>query len=82
MTPEYKIYMKSKEWQTKKQERMEIDNFSCVMCGRSKEHCKSLQVHHITYCRLGNENALTDLVVLCGSCHKKIHNYYNRRRTL
>ena len=44
-------------------------------------HCRTMQVHHITYERLGHENAYTDLVTVCGSCHKKLHNYYNRRRT-
>ncbi len=76
----YNKYMASPEWEAKKAERMEIDGYRCVMCGRHISHCKTLQVHHITYARLGNENVLTDLCTLCGSCHKKIHNYYNRRR--
>ncbi len=80
-TDEYKRYIRSPQWELKKQERMKIDNFACVMCGRSREHCRTLQVHHITYARLGNENVLTDLCTVCGSCHKKLHNYYDRRRT-
>ncbi|MBQ6531367.1 MAG: HNH endonuclease [Solobacterium sp.] len=60
---------------------MEIDGYKCVMCGRHISHCRTMQVHHITYARLGNENVLTDLCTLCGSCHKKIHNYYNRKRS-
>lgn len=75
----YKKYMKSPEWEQKKQERIAIDN-CCVMCQRPLNKIRSLQVHHITYARLGNENVLTDLVTLCGTCHKKIHNYYNRVR--
>lgn len=51
------------------------------MCGGPLDKIKSVQVHHITYKNLGNENVLTDLCTLCGSCHKKIHNYYNRKRT-
>lgn len=76
----YKEYMRSEAWEQKKQERMKIDGFRCVMCGRSIDHCRSLQVHHVTYKRLGNENVLTDLCTVCGSCHKKIHNYYDRER--
>ena len=76
----YKKYMRSKEWEEKKQERMKIDNFSCVMCGRSREHCRTLQVHHITYKNLGHENVYTDLCTVCGSYHKKLHNYYDRIR--
>ena len=76
----YKKYMRSKEWEEKKQERMRIDNYSCVMCGRGREHCRTLQVHHITYKNLGHENVYTDLCTVCGSCHKKLHNYYDRVR--
>ena len=76
---EYKKYMKSKEWQTKKKERIAIDN-GCCMCKRPLDKIRSVQVHHITYKNLGHEDVLNDLVTLCGSCHKKIHNYYNRKR--
>ena len=80
-TEEYKRYIKSAQWEQKKQERMKIDNYSCVMCGRSQKYCKTLQVHHVTYQRLGCENIYTDLCTVCGSCHKKLHNYYDRRRS-
>ena len=78
-TDEYKKYMKSEKWQDKKQQRIEIDGM-CCMCHRPLDKIKSVQVHHITYKNLGNENVLTDICTLCGSCHKKIHNLYNRRR--
>lgn len=75
----YKQYMKSPQWEQKKQERIEIDK-CCVMCLRPLDKIRKINIHHITYERLGNENVLTDLCTLCGTCHKKIHNYYNRRR--
>lgn len=78
-TEQYKAYMRSPEWEAKKQERIAIDK-GCCMCGRSLDKIKSVQVHHITYARLGNENVLTNLCTLCGSCHQKIHNYYRRVR--
>ena len=78
-TQEYKAYMRSNEWKVKKRERIAIDQ-GCVMCGRPLDKIRSIQVHHITYQRLGNENVLTDLCTLCGSCHKELHNFYNRRR--
>ena len=78
-TQEYKDYMRSNEWKVKKRERIAIDQ-GCVMCGRPLDKIRSIQVHHITYQRLGNENVLTDLFTLCGSCHKKLHNFYNRKR--
>ena len=76
----YEEYIRSPAWEQKKLERMQIDGFRCVMCGRSADHCRTLQVHHVTYKRLGNENVLTDLCTVCGSCHKKLHNYYDRER--
>ena len=77
---QYETYLKSTEWEQKKEQRMKVDNYSCVMCGRNREHCRTLQIHHITYKRLGREDVFTDLCTVCGSCHKKLHNYYNRQR--
>ncbi|WP_368217655.1 HNH endonuclease [Blautia obeum] len=51
------------------------------MCGRPEAKCRNgLQVHHITYQRLGHEDIYNDLVSLCPGCHKKIHSYYRRKR--
>lgn len=75
----YKKYMNSDEWKAKREERIKIDK-GCVMCLRPIEKIRSVQVHHISYKNLGNENVFTDLCTLCGSCHKKIHNFYNRKR--
>ena len=74
----YKKYIKSPEWKAKESQRMEIDNFKCVMCGRDIFHTRSMQVHHVSYFHLGFENVYTDLATMCGRCHKYIHNYLNR----
>lgn len=76
----YQNYIRSPDWEQKKLLRMEIDNYKCVMCGRPLHECKSMQVHHVTYRNLGHEDVLKDLCTLCGSCHKKIHNYYDREQ--
>ena len=76
----YKNYMQSEQWQQKKAERISIDK-GCAMCLRPLDKIRSVQVHHISYRNLGHEDVLADLVTLCGSCHKKIHNYYNRIRS-
>ncbi len=61
-------YMKSQKWREKRQIILKRDNHKCVKC-----HTKDrLEVHHKTYERLGNEYN-RDLVVLCRSCHQKIH---------
>ena len=43
-------------------------------------HCRTMQVHHVTYRNLGHEDVMKDLCTVCGSCHKKLHNYYDRER--
>lgn len=58
---------------------MQIDQYRCCMCGRPAEQTKNgLQVHHVTYRNLGHENVWKDLATLCGSCHIKIHKFYDR----
>lgn len=81
-TEYYKTYIRSREWHVKEFQRMMIDDFKCVMCGRTDTQTRhGLQVHHTTYARLGRENIYTDLVTLCGRCHKWLHNYNNRIQT-
>lgn len=75
----YRKYMRSDAWEKKKQERIAIDK-GCCMCGRPLDKIRSVQVHHISYKNLGNEDVLTDIATLCGSCHRKLHNFYNRIR--
>ena len=67
---DYESYIRSSEWQEKRQERLRIDGFTCKACGTNKD----LQVHHLTYDRLSKEN-MDDLITLCADCHKKEHNY-------
>ena len=72
---EYDTYMRSQKWELKRQQRLKIDEFKCAMCGRPAATCKngSLQIHHISYKRLTNEDVFEDLVSLCPRCHKLIH---------
>ena len=64
----YDDYMKSVEWEEKRQLRLRMDGFRCFKCGTAV----NLQVHHITYERLGQEK-MGDLVTLCKKCHKRLH---------
>lgn len=68
----YKNYLKSKHWVMKKKEYNRKYERVCSCCG-GKEN---LQLHHISYDRLGNE-PLTDLVYLCKECHMRIHRVIN-----
>lgn len=64
----YDDYMKSVEWEEKRQLRLRMDGFRCFKCGTAV----NLQVHHITYERLGHER-MGDLITLCEPCHKRLH---------
>jgi predicted HNH restriction endonuclease len=79
---EYDSYIKSDAWQQKRAERLQIADFKCEMCGRPEARTKNgLQVHHISYQRLGDEDVFNDLICLCPSCHQRIHAYYRRVRS-
>ena len=81
---QYEQYMRSKEWEEKRNERLRLDRNKCVMCDRPNGLRKDgvtpiLQAHHIHYKNLGHE-PMEDLVSLCPTCHKRIHKYYGRAR--
>lgn len=78
----YKRYMRSKEWDRKRELRLEIDGHKCVMCDRPESKCKDgLQIHHVSYRNLGDEDVFNDIVCLCPRCHRMIHKFYKRRRS-
>ena len=61
-------YLRTKEWQDKRLERLRLDNFRCVRCGTPH----NIQVHHTNYSLLGDEDVYNDLITLCNSCHESI----------
>ena len=63
----YRDYLKSPQWRKVRLRRLKKDKYSCVLC----ESRLSLEVHHLTYRRLGWE-LLSDLRTLCHECHCKI----------
>jgi 5-methylcytosine-specific restriction endonuclease McrA len=64
----YQAYLRSKAWAAKRNQAIDAAGHKCQTCG-SRE---ALQVHHLTYKRLKNE-PLSDLRVLCASCHGNAH---------
>lgn len=66
---DYYEYLKTEAWQAQRLRVFRRDGFKCVCCGAAK----NLDVHHITYKRLGAEE-LEDLATLCRTCHEKVHN--------
>lgn len=71
----YEKYIVSSEWRAKRKERLGIDNSRCAVCW-SKE---KLEVHHLTYENLGNEDVWNDLLTLCVK-HHDIETDAHRRR--
>lgn len=65
---DYYEYIKTEAWEEMRQKVFRRDGFQCVIC----KEAKNLNVHHITYERLGCED-LADLVTLCQKCHEKVH---------
>lgn len=60
---EYLNYLESEEWKIRREEILERDNHTCVLCNGPAE-----QVHHKTYAHLGNEYD-EELVSVCKACH-------------
>lgn len=64
----YQRYLQSAAWKTTRRLALERNGYRCSGCDET-EH---LEVHHLTYERLGHERP-TDLMVLCGFCHAREH---------
>ena len=64
----YRRYMKSNEWEQKRQQAFRFYGRKCGRCGATRQ----LQVHHRDYSRIGRED-MSDLEVLCDVCHADEH---------
>ena len=65
---EYIEYLKSDEWQEKREYFMESVEWICSKCGE-----KATQIHHLKYDNIGNEELDVDVIALCTDCHNEIH---------
>lgn len=77
----YEAYLKSDKWKAIAKERMEIDNHKCCACGSRGTTANPLEVHHLSYKYLYEEEKriYQDLVTLCHLCHKQTHAIMNRQ---
>lgn len=81
MTEEqYKTYLQSDKWKWIAHKRLEIDNYTCTMCGSRGTQFNPLEIHHLSYRYLGQEQdrIFEDLTTLCHTCHAGIHTMMNR----
>lgn len=70
---EYREYLKTEHWQEVRKARLSVDKYRCYLCGTSKR----LNVHHLRYDNLGDENVRKDLISLCLHCHLMLHRVQN-----
>jgi len=64
----YQEYLQSENWRKKRQMVLARARGICEGCGLNQPY----EAHHLTYARCGDE-MLFDLVALCSSCHRKLH---------
>jgi len=64
----YPAYLETPHWQNCREQALEAAQHRCAICNAAN----SLEVHHRTYERRGQESP-GDLTVLCGDCHKLFH---------
>lgn len=74
----YTDYLKSRQWKNLRDRLIRYRALShCELCSAPAERGRAgrpigLNVHHLTYERLGHEHD-EDLAVLCRSCHERLH---------
>lgn len=76
----YLEYLKSDKWKAIAHERMKIDKYTCQMCGCRGTTTNPLEVHHLSYKHLYNEQnrIYEDLITLCHLDHRGIHKAMER----
>ncbi|MBA2754805.1 MAG: HNH endonuclease [Chloroflexia bacterium] len=71
----YRDYLNSYNWQQRRQFILQRDGHRCRQCGDAYR----LEVHHLTYRRLGREHP-NDLMTLCRPCHESVHQRIKQSR--
>jgi hypothetical protein len=68
----YKNYLSSPIWQEIKKRKLQQVGYKCERCGAQYITDSGLQVHHLTYERVGGLEKDSDLQVVCaGKCHEE-----------
>lgn len=57
-----------------------LHNGMCVVCRNKGILTKGSEVHHIVPLSKGGSNTMSNLLLLCGSCHNKRHNHLYRSK--
>ena len=65
----YAEYLKSKDWQKKRRNKLRHDPHRCAVCGSPHR----LQVHHLVYRNNLKLTKQKELKILCDDCHRIAH---------
>ena len=68
----YEEVLCSALWWERREEIIEVRGAMCERCGMDRVE---LELHHLTYARLGDESD-GDLELLCGECHCRAHGWW------
>ncbi|HYM24947.1 MAG TPA: HNH endonuclease signature motif containing protein [Vicinamibacterales bacterium] len=68
----YQRYLCSPEWIRRRARALQLAKWRCQECWARSSKEAPLEVHHLTYERLGAELDV-DLIVLCPTCHHRAH---------
>lgn len=63
----YGAYLQSLVWRNKREARQVIDGHRCADCGSGWP----VEIHHLHYRTIGDEDVKRDLRCLCKPCHEK-----------
>ena len=75
----YKRYLRTQNWQKLRFEVLKRSGGKCERCGYQPWKPNGLQIHHLTYDRVGHES-LEDLIAICPRCHMEIHKITGKRK--
>jgi hypothetical protein len=78
-TVDYLTYIKSDAWREKANAAKERAGWRCQVCN-VEGNAYSLNAHHRTYERLGDERP-GDITVLCRACHEMYSTKHRRRKS-
>lgn len=72
-----------KGWSSTKREVRSRDNYRCQACGITQDQTKEvfgerLHVHHVVPFRLSEDNSKSNLISLCGCCHRRLEGKTHR----
>jgi 5-methylcytosine-specific restriction endonuclease McrA len=62
-------------WDEIRQRVLERDQFNCTKCGTNLIGKWDREVHHIIPLSRGGKTVMSNLITLCGKCHKLEHRH-------